>query len=228
MLTLGKYIGAVLAEVTNARVLADLESARIAQLYASHPLLAAMPIPRFRLPNVSLDLPFAVENVAPPPTAALFASEMETLRLNIDGVIDQELTQIELKLTADSKKRLTAALNRLFDRIKASDSLFAFDAIETSDEAVTTALAVIKATTPAARGMVPSTFESSLRSQFATEFLKVQSQPSRVMVQVVASKLKELASPQLLTRIRLTISEEGVEWTQTNPLDDSSKILLPE
>src|SRR5438132_458461 len=117
MPALGEYLGTLLAEITSARLQADLEAARIAQLYASHPLLQHMPVPRFRLPSVSLDLPVAVEKIDPPPP---------------------------------------------------------------------------------------------------------------VQVLLATAQLKEIAPPWSLTRIHLTISEEGVEWTQTNPSDDASKTLVPE
>ena len=87
MPALSEYLGALLAEVINARLQADLESARIAQLYASHPLLQHMPIPRFRLPNVSLDLPVAVEKIDQPPATTTHPSELPALRHKIDGII---------------------------------------------------------------------------------------------------------------------------------------------
>lgn len=227
MPALGEYLGALLAEITNARFLADLESARIAQLYASHPLLQGMPIPRFRLPNVSLDLPVAVEKIDPSPTTPPHSVDLLSLRHNIEVIIDQQLSQLKLQLPANLRKRLTDNLNRLFERLKASGSIPASDAIKASDDAVTAALEVIRAGSKDNAAADPA-YESSLRRQFAVELLKLQTPPPRVLVMVVTAQLKEIASPQSLTRIQLTISEEGLEWTQTNPSDSSSKTLLPE
>lgn len=224
---LGEYLGALLAEVTNARLQADLESARIAALYASHPLLQHMPVPRFRLPNVSLDVPVAVEKIDQAPTRAPHPTELLALRHNIEGILDQELSQLKLQLPPNLRKRLTDNLNRLFDRLKASGSISASDAIKASDDAVTAAVVVIKAVSKEHATVDPA-FESSLRRQFAPEFLRLQPPPPRVQVLVVTAQLKEIAPPLVLTRIHLTISEEGVEWTQTNPSDSSTKTLLPE
>src|ERR1044071_5280346 len=60
---LGDYLGHLLSEITNARVQADLESVRVADLYASHPLLKHMAVPRFRLPNVTIDAPVVMRNM---------------------------------------------------------------------------------------------------------------------------------------------------------------------
>lgn len=227
MPALGDYLGTLLAEITNARLQADLESARIAQLYASHPLLQHMPVPRFRLPNVTLDLPLAVERIDQPPGATTLAVELTTLRQKIEGIVQQELIQRKLELSSSTRDHLTNNLNSLFDRLKASVNITASDAIKASGDALTAVLEAIKASSKDAATMDPA-IESSLRHQLDTDFLKLQPPPPRVQVLVVTAQLKDIAPPLALTRIHLTISEEGVEWTQTNPSDSSSKTLLPE
>src|SRR3989442_8134315 len=64
---LGDYLGHLLSEITTARVQADLESVRIADLYASHPLLRHMAVPRFRLPNVTIDAPVVITRMEEAP-----------------------------------------------------------------------------------------------------------------------------------------------------------------
>lgn len=60
---LGDYLGHLLSEIATARVQADLETVRMAELYASHPLLKHLPVPRFRLPNLTLDVPVLIQDV---------------------------------------------------------------------------------------------------------------------------------------------------------------------
>src|SRR4051812_7222602 len=60
---LGDYIGHLLSEITMARVQADLEAVRLAEMYASHPLLRHMPVPHFRLPTMTLDVPVAIKGM---------------------------------------------------------------------------------------------------------------------------------------------------------------------
>ncbi len=226
MPALGDYLGALLAEITNARLQTDLESARIAQLYASHPLLQHMPVPRFRLPNVVLNLPVAVESADQPPDETAQKAELPALRQRIEGIIERELSQRKLQLTPGVRRRLTRGLGALFDRLKKSGSLSASDLIKTSDDAVA---ATVRAMTAIRedRAATDSALESSLRQQFGAEFLKLQPPPLRVQVLVATAQLKDFPA-STLTRIQLTISEEGVEWTQTNPSDPSAKTLMPE
>ena len=62
---LGDYLGHLISEVTMARMQADVEAVRIAELYASHPLLRTMPVPRFRLPEVQVDIPVVINELEP-------------------------------------------------------------------------------------------------------------------------------------------------------------------
>lgn len=60
---LGDFIGALLSDVAQARVRADLETVRIAEAYAGHGLLKHLPVPRFRLPDLIIDVPVLVTSV---------------------------------------------------------------------------------------------------------------------------------------------------------------------
>ena len=64
---LGDYIGHLLSEIAIARMQADIESVRIAELYADHPLLRSMPVPRFRMPDVEIDVPVVVKGLEDSP-----------------------------------------------------------------------------------------------------------------------------------------------------------------
>jgi len=226
MPALGDYLGALLAEVTNARLLADLETARIAQLYASHPLLQHMPVPRFRLPTVTLDLPVAVESFdqtpAPSPPA-----QLRDLRAKVDGIVATELSQRGLHVIPSRQKALTLGVNDLFDKLQTAGALSASDVTTAADDAVSLVVDAIKMSSTD-RAPVDPVVESSLRRQVGTEFIKLQPASPKVQVVVNATQLKDATPPRALTRIQLTISEEGVEWTQTNPADTSSRTLLQE
>lgn len=63
MANLQDYLGTLVASVNQARVLADIESANIAEQYAQHRLLKHFSIPRMRMQNVEFTVPVAIENV---------------------------------------------------------------------------------------------------------------------------------------------------------------------
>ena len=60
---LGDVIGAMLADVARARMRADVEAMRIADTYSRDPLLKYLSIPRFKMPELVVDLPVLVTGV---------------------------------------------------------------------------------------------------------------------------------------------------------------------
>src|SRR2546425_1389071 len=60
---LGDFIGALLSDAAQARVRADLEAVRIAEAYSGHELLKHLPVPRFRMPDITVDVPVLVSSV---------------------------------------------------------------------------------------------------------------------------------------------------------------------
>lgn len=69
MITVRQFFGALLAEITKARVISDAASANVAQKYLNHDLLKSFPIPRMNVREVEVQLNFAVaagvESVSP-------------------------------------------------------------------------------------------------------------------------------------------------------------------
>ena len=63
MANLQDYLGTLVASVNQARVLADIESANIAEQYAQHRLLKHFSIPRMKMQNVEFTIPIAIEEV---------------------------------------------------------------------------------------------------------------------------------------------------------------------
>jgi|YNPMSStandDraft_1061717.scaffolds.fasta_scaffold03306_3 hypothetical protein len=65
MAELKDVVGALLKELAQARVLADLFSRDVSREYAKDPLLGAFPVPRAEIREVSMQLKFAVNAVEP-------------------------------------------------------------------------------------------------------------------------------------------------------------------
>jgi len=223
MPSLGDFLGQMMAEVTKARVQADLETARTAELYASHPLLQHMSVPRFRLPNVALDVPLAIETVDRPAAGPPTADQLAALRASVESVIENQLKQRTLQLRPTTRNQLTTTLNGVFDKLTPGQ-LLAFDAVANARDIAAT----IEQAFRSDGAVVDDALDSALRQALEAEFLKLQTPPAAVQVMVVTTQLRDISPPQTLTRMQLTITEQGVEWTQTNPSDPTSRTLTPE
>lgn len=63
MAKLGEVLGGIVRDVVQARVLADRMACESVRAYADDPLLAALPVPRVTLKDVTIKLHFAVDRV---------------------------------------------------------------------------------------------------------------------------------------------------------------------
>ena len=60
MITIRQFLGAMLEEITRARVISDAASVRVAQTYLNHDFLKSYPVPRMNIKDVEMELHFAV------------------------------------------------------------------------------------------------------------------------------------------------------------------------
>src|SRR5689334_908840 len=104
---LGDYLGHLLAEIAMARMKGDLETVRIAELYAAHPLLRTMPVPHVRTPEIDLEIPMLIDggDVPSPGTPAKAPSPQE-LRARFDQVLSAHLARSGITLTDPERSRL--------------------------------------------------------------------------------------------------------------------------
>ena len=110
---LGDFLGQLLAEVTEARLQADAEALRVAELYSSHPLLCRFPVPRFRLPEVEVDVPVVVSDGASPVATggAPPRPTVDDTRRRFDDALAGEIARSGVRLADDTRRRLETALD---------------------------------------------------------------------------------------------------------------------
>ncbi|HYD52984.1 MAG TPA: hypothetical protein VEA99_10165 [Gemmatimonadaceae bacterium] len=232
MSNLGDYLGLLLSEIAMARMQADLETVRIAELYASHPLLRRMPVPHIRLPDVDLDIPLLIKEAQPPregesPRGGVPAA---TLRKRFEQVLQAELVRSGVKLSPTALRKLQAALDAR-ERSGMEPPELAVGVHRAADDFTTTALDVIKKVTVTPRGeATPATAidESVLRDDVRTAFLQLRPQPPRLDVIVTSAEIREGATADNLARIRLKVTEQGVEWASIQSNGSQRDILVPE
>ncbi len=114
---LGDYLGLLLSEIAIARSQVDLESIRIAETYASHDLLKHFSIPHFKLPNVTLDIPFVVQEMEEIPNGKHPRGSLE--KEKIKPIFENQLTlltnEFNLNLTEEIIKQIQKKIDLLLD-----------------------------------------------------------------------------------------------------------------
>ena len=60
------------------------------------------------------------------------------------------------------------------------------------------------------------------------EFLKLRPDPPRLVALATSAEIQAAASPESLTRLRIRLNEQGVEWTTIESEGVSHDRLVPE
>jgi hypothetical protein len=210
---LGDYIGQLLSEVTIARMHADIEAVRVAELYASHSLLRNMPVPHFRLPNVEVDVPVVIKQLEEERTGELRgAPVLSVMRRAFDKVLIKRLSEEQIRLKPEQKRKLKSMLDRKVVSLKRPTEL-AVDVNDVADELTNTvSRMLIKSgllVDPARRLKL----EKRLKATARIEFLKLRKPPPRLVVLVTTGEIREAGPSEVITRLHLKITEEAFEWT---------------
>ena len=233
MANLNEYLGAIVAHLSQARVLADLESAKIALTYADNDLLRHFSIPRMRIDDVELTIPVAVSELEiaavrdPKPLdknviAALTHTEILTsfgprslpaeasdaLRADITPQVETLVSQINRNNAEDLARDYASNVVRIVE--KRISSLLETRVIKDQD--------VQKWREASDR--FKETLSGKVKSELAIG--AVNSSLGNLKVVVESDKLKE-KNPNTLMVIKMKLSEEAMEWERMK--DDQENII---
>jgi len=228
--SLGEILGAVLTAVAHARRLADEETVAIAEYYKQNPLLAGMSVPRIRIPQFDVDIPVVIDRfkgatrgkAASPEDVS--AAVTESLRKEADRLDDEDPNALALTFEPVFRERLTSVLSREGSR---APSLAAEEVSRVAEESLIKALGHDRADRLDREKLAH--IIGGVRAEAAKAAIIRPSIPPQMTVSVVTSNIKDLADPNSVTRIHLSIREDGVEWSTTERPDGTTRgHLIPE
>ena len=225
------YIGNLVASVQHARVSADLQAVRAAESYAKHELLEHFPVPRMRLKDVEMTIPVAV-NVG--------RTQKKT---NLEPLDNREFNSVAYKevLAGLGVKSMASSESRKLRRVISEQSDIFERELLVGGETQSMknfSLAVATAAVEPKEGLPSDVSKSELTtrisdrlSQKLSSMIKpaaTQSMVDDLDVAIEADILREKL-PENLLSIKLTITEEGVEWHRMEAKDGKiSRKLIPE
>ncbi len=214
MPNLGDYVGLLLSELTIARMQADIESVRVAELYAAHPLLRNMPVPHFRLPTVEIDVPVVIQEMEEQaadelPRGAPTPAEMQKA---FDSVLAKLLRKERIRLKPEQKKKLKSVLDKKLLSITQPIEI-AIDVNRAADELASTASRTLIEFDKLVDPERQPKLEEKLKEAARAEFLKLRKPPKRLQVLITTSEIREAGPSEVITRLNLKVTEEAVEWT---------------
>lgn len=229
---LGDYLGQLLSEISMARMQADLETIRLAELYAMHPLLRTMPVPHVRLPDVELEIPVLIK-ISEEPRAGESARggvSLKDMRRKFDEVLAAYLSKSDIPLSANDRKKLRVSIDEQFT-LHGLPTEISVDVHRVADDVTSTALRVIDELQRAPDATEPGTISplaAGLKDTVRLAFTKLRTPPPRLVVLVTTAEIREAGAAENLTRLHLKVSEQGVEWTTVEADGVRRDRLIPE
>jgi len=239
MAKLSDFLGGLASGICDARVNSDLQSLRIAEEYANNDLLKHFSVPRMRIDKVELNIPVAVDNLAEkakriyqPIDRQRFSEKayQQVLKSLAVTSLSNEVSESLRTVISDHLHRLEARImvNQTEDSLDEFSGSISLNAIEIA-EALNMANRRRKATRTEMMKLQANTareLSAVLKDEIVLK--KEINVVDAVHVIVEADKLREIR-PENVIMIKMTISEQGMEWI--NMEDKDGKIvnkLMPE
>jgi hypothetical protein len=238
MPNLNEYLGGLFNSITQARVLADVQSVQVAQQYAQHELLRHFSIPRMRIGDIELTIPVAVDGWSE--RQQVHAASIDHTKVN-SGIYQAVLAGAGLRslplkqsqaLRAEVARRtqlLEKALNALpaGAEVASVQEQFARDLVDSALK-----LVVPQAMAPTATRAASLDRPALVHSVSAVigDQIKLNTRAVLDQLSVVAEshRLRE-QRPEDLVVIKMTIREDGMEWQTLDAGEGQiTRKLLPE
>ncbi len=226
MTNLGDYLGQLMSEVVIARMQADLETVRVAELYASHPLLRHMAIPRVRLPEIQMDVPVVIDGTGTPrpKESPRGGAGIPAGRKQFDKVLATHLRVNKIRLRKDQRAALVKALDAESERLDLPFEV-AVDTNRLADRLTKVAIGSLSESLSEEKA---GALKAGLGDDARLTLLALRTPPPRVSALVETSAVREAGPEDKITRIRLTITEESMELTTIETDGEMIERLVPE
>jgi hypothetical protein len=227
MPSLGEFLGALLSDVARARVRADVETVNIASAYVQDPLLKNLPVPRFRLPDITVDVPLLVLELSGTndSTRALPFEEPTTTELR--AVVRAGLRGAGIRLPRPVVPTVPAELIERAKVLFQSGTPRLLNPASVSDDIGDMLVEIVGGAIGA--GLSDEQLEQlqSATAKAMSELLTTKLRLSLSwQVAVAAGEISAQGGSDNIVRLRLTISEDGYEAITRD--DGDGFLLTPE
>lgn len=209
---LGEFIGALLSDAAQARVRADMEALKLAEAYSAHELLKHLPVPRFRLPDITVEFPVLVSAVEGVPAGGDRTFD-EPTRDELTKILRGALSESDVRLSATVQKKVTAAVIERAKQLFGTGLQFLLSPDKVSSDLSATVVKEIKVglkdRDPAIAKL--KELETTTKASFKSLLLAKLVKSPYLQVSVTSGDIKAHGDNDSLMRMRLTITEDAYE-----------------
>ncbi len=210
---LEEYIGSLVSSIADARLMSDAQTARIAADYAKHPLLKHFSVPRMRIDDVEMEINVALDKIAEDSQTKVDPIDNAKVNTLVYKEIVAGLGRKSLPLAASRtlKAEIARRTQTLESEINIKANLTPLkDFINRiSEESLTISRGIGLKSITATTESLSSRLEKSIAP--AISLTEVKQRKLRVMAE---SKELSEQKPECFIKVKLKISERGLEWSK--------------
>lgn len=232
MPNLSEILGAIMTSVAEARQIADEQTIRVAARYQQEELLQGMSIPRFRLPEIEIELPVVVEahDPAQPEEIAKTTDVLNNTRTYLKtlaqtnenlAISDKSLNEFSQSMETQLKKNAVTPTKILQSNTKE-------DFVKAGEEALLHLSQLSES--PLSQAQVER-IKPLLRDYISRTAVVKPARSANLRVLVETEKVKKFADSnnKAVVHLRLSLREEGLEWSELQYEGGQTKArLIPE
>ncbi len=237
------YLGSLISGINQARAMADIESARIAEAYADNAILKTFSIPRFKASNIELDIPIAIDELDEVEETNYQPIDNNNFNSHAYNVFKDVLkvSRFDRKTSELLRKTIAKETDVLEKNLKAKEDtqslvlkdyaqnlthFFISDMQERDKKKAKELTGAVSNDEIPIENKLLRTLQDRLISKIKAPKKTIDMDNTKVLVQ--AHKLKEIP-PESIVRIKMTLVEEGMEWhTIERDNGEIDQKLLPE
>jgi len=228
MPNLGDLLGHLMSEITIARMHADIEAIRIAELYSTHPLLRNLPIPHFRLPNIDIDVTIVIKEIeqATSTEQPRGTPSIQEMRNKFYEVFDKHLRDASIHLDIDTENKLRMIIDERMQTLEKPKEV-SIDTNRIADEFSDIFYSVLSESKTIDKENIEDSIKA-MRNLLRVEFQNLRKTPNRLQVLVTTNEIREANLTGAVTQLHLKITEEAFEWTSIESGGKTSDRLVIE
>jgi len=227
MPSLGEFLGALLSDATQARMRADLEAVRIAGLYVQDPLLKNLPVPRFRLPDITVDVPLLISEITRTSDSATGLPFDEPTSSELRNVVRAGLRGGGIRVPRPASLTIPTELIERAQTLFQSGTPRLLNPSTVSDDIAEILVQVVlrEIGSELSGEQTEQLRDATAKAMSALLVTKLRLSPS-LQVAVTASEITAHGNSDSIVRLRLTLSEDGYEVIARD--DGHGFLLTPE
>jgi hypothetical protein len=224
MLDLTTVLGSLMTSIVGARKIADEQSAILAEYYKENPLLEGLSVPRIRIPELIIDMPLMIEK-----HSNMRAGKMSDIRVILEeanNALKETLTKNKIDVGSDFIKTFSDEIEiKLKSLESTSDIVLKESILRNIQEGFFSTMSKTKnKIEDEYKDMIIDNIKNKVSKKC---FIKDPKAPN-IIVNVLTSHVKDKCSHDNCVRLKVTLQEEGLEWTTHKSDTGTVSKLQPE